>query len=130
MQKLSDRTEKFIAKREELKEQFLTRFQDWRAKRESRIEELEKRAAENENEAAGLLKKRKTKRPQAIENRKAWKKEMRTIIKKDHEQLQKDVEQNREQLIELRSKSLKQKLDEARDEVQLHQDRLDTISGS
>lgn len=128
MQKLNNRTEKYIAKREELKEQLLTRFQDWRAKRESRIKTLEQKAAKNEKDMTELLKKRSIKRIQAIQNRKSWRKRVKENLKKSHNLLQEEIEQNQEQLIEARSGNLKNKLDQTREKVQLHQDEFNTIN--
>ena len=46
IQALQERTERYIAKRQELREQHLQRFEEWRAKRVARAQELRQRAAE------------------------------------------------------------------------------------
>lgn len=125
IQALQDRTERYIAKREELRQQHQQRFEQWRAKRAARLEELSQRAAERQSQRQELLQQRQQDRQQAIENRQQRRQQIQENIQQRRDQRQ----QNREQLIEMRSQNLKNKLDATRQQVGDHQQNtLDSIN--
>lgn len=152
MQTLSDRTEKYIAKREELKEQFLTRFQNWRDNRESLIQDRKEKAGQLRDRMQELRQQRKSNYKEAHQRRQERRLQTKDKIqqrrdqrkdnirdrrdqrqgnikdRRDQRQLNsKQRQQNREQLIEMRSKNVKQKLDQTREQVRLRQQNLDKL---
>ncbi|MFH1354455.1 MAG: hypothetical protein ABIH36_04180 [bacterium] len=102
-QALQDRTERYIAKRQELQAQHQQRFAEWRARRAAKAQALHQRAAGLRSQRQELLQQRQESRQQAIENRRQGRQS--TIEQR---------RQNREQLIEMRSQNLKDKLDATR----------------
>lgn len=133
---LQERTERYIARHQELREQHQQRFAEWRARRAARVQELHQRAAERRNQHQELLQQRQQNRRQAIKNRQQNRQstvEQRqqnrqdVIIQQRQEGRQDSIEQrqqNRERLIELRSQNLKNKLDATRQQAEEHQQNL------
>lgn len=101
-QALEQRTEQYIAKRQELKDKFQDRFIQWRESRDAKASELQQQAAARRDQRQQLTQQRQANRQQAIQNR----------------------QQNREQLIEMRSQNLKDRLDAAREGAASHQQKL------
>ena len=71
MAALEERTGNYIAKREELQEQFQERFAAWRERRETRITKLREKAAERKALRADLLEERRSRRESGREHRQA-----------------------------------------------------------
>lgn len=114
IQALQDRTGRYIAKRQELRQQHQQRFEQWRAKREARIQELRQHATQRQSQHQELLQQRQQNRQQAIKNRQQ--RGQSTIEQR---------QQNREHLIEMRSQNLKDRLDAARQQADEHQQNLE-----
>lgn len=116
---LEIRADNYIAKRQELQEKLLDKFDQWRVDRNARIEDLKQRAIERRAKRQELKEQRKGERAEAKKNRQ----ERRKKLKQRRQNRQYTIEQrqqNSEQLIEMRSQSIKNKLDATRDQVNLH----------
>jgi hypothetical protein len=141
---LKDRTEKHIARREELKEQFQERFAAWRARREARIVELREKAVERKSLREDLREERQSHREEARERRRNVmqqrqqtlqriredrrdvrqdQRDQRQELRQEQRSERQDVRQrNREELIQLRSQNARDRLDATRDRVQQRQE--------
>lgn len=126
IQSLETRADNFIAKRQELKEQLLDKFDQWRTDRNARIEDLKQRAAERRAKRQEFREQRKEKRAEAKENRQKRREELKQR-QQNRQYTAEQRQQNREQLIEMRSQSIKNKLDATRDQVKLHNQELEQI---
>lgn len=122
--KLEAKTAKYLAKREELKEQFYAKYLDWRTKRETISEKLHQRAADREDHQPELVEQRQQRREDAKARRRQHLENLRDRQEQHQEEVQNKIEA-REQLIEARSSSLKNRLDDTREQVELHNQNLE-----
>lgn len=113
-QNLEQRTEKYIAKRQELEANFQDRFLKWRENRQARAVQWRQHAAERQSQRQELLQQRQENRQQAIKNR-----------QQNRQNTADQRQRNREHLIEMRSQNLKDKLDAARQRADEHQQNLE-----
>lgn len=111
---LKTRAEKYMEKREELRQKHLQQFQEWRQRREVKLEELKTRLEDNKERFQELRDERRE-HLQEIKERREQLKENR---QERSELRQEQRAANRDQLIELRSKNVKRTLDTTHESVQ------------
>lgn len=114
MQKLSDRTEKYIAKRKELKEQFLTRFQDWRDNRESLIQAHREKAEQLRGQRQELRQQRQANRKESRQRRQEHRQQVKDKIKQQRDQRRDNIQDRRDQ----RQDNIQDRRDQRKDNVQ------------
>jgi len=115
---MQERAQKYLEKHAELKEKLLEQFKAWREKRQARVEALRERAKELQSGSVELKKQRQLKRPAAIQHYRQNVRLYGTALPLEVRQ------QNQEQLIQLRSSNLKNKLDTARENAATHNRQL------
>ncbi len=131
--KLEERTEKFLTKREELKKRLLEKFDDWSAKRQKNLSTLRDRAvqlrSQNKELGGNKNKYKNTGGDQnSQDNQQGQQKKNareRLEVHEDNDGLNLHLEQrvqNREEIIEKRSFNLKQQLDSTRAKIEMRYD--------
>jgi chromosome segregation ATPase len=135
IQSLETRADKYIARRQELQERLLNKFDQWRASRSDRIEDLKERANERRDKKQELKKQREENRAEAKESRQKRHEELKQRLQERKEEIKdrqqdrqittEQRQQNREHLIEVRSSAVKNKLDATRDQVEIRNQELE-----
>lgn len=139
---LEQRAQRFMERREALRDELQEKFLQWREQRAKRREEWRSQAAERRGQLKELLQQRRQRRRDAMQHRRETMQTLRQQLKErrqlrrqqrqelrdmrqENRQERKDLrEQNREKLIELRSKNVKDRLDATREKVEQRNDTL------
>lgn len=149
IEKLTTRATDYLARRQELRDKLLTRFQAWRANREALITVRREKASQLQGQREELVAARKAMMDDARQNRSIRQEEMKAQLQERRAQVKENVEQrqenreqfrqdtkeqrqlnldqrrqNQEQLIEMRSGNLKNKLDATEEQVQVRQEAV------
>jgi hypothetical protein len=149
IEKLTTRATDYLARRQELKDKLLAKFQAWRERREALVTVRREQASQLQGQREELTTARKAMMDDARQNRAIRQEEMKAQLQERREQVKENVEQrqenreqfrqdteeqrqlnldqrrqNQEQLIEMRSGNLKNKLDAAEEQVQVRQEAV------